>query len=139
MSKQIEGRDEIFALLRENGVVVVDAYYDGQGDSGQIESITALGRDKQVVDLGRIQTSIQITSKVWDSENRNWKKIPSANTKTLIEALDDIFYEALEEQQPGWENNDGAFGNFIMDVAAQTITWEHNSRFTDYETTTETL
>ena len=139
MGKQIEGRDEIFALLRENGVESVDACYDGQGDSGQIDSIRAIGRDKQIVDLGRIQTSIQITSKVWDSENRNWKEIPGADTKTLMEALDDIFYGVLEEQQPGWEINDGAFGNFIMDIAAQTITWEHNSRFTEYETTTETL
>lgn len=139
MNKQIKCRDEIFALLRENGVEAVDAYYDGQGDNGQIESITAIGRDKQIVDLGGIQTSIQKTSRVWDSENRSWKEIPSADTKTLMEALDDIFYGALEERQPGWEINDGAFGNFIMDVAAQTITWEHNSRFTDYETTTETL
>ena len=139
MSKQIEGRDEIFALLRKNGVETVDAYYDGQGDSGQIESITAIGRDKQIVDLGGIQTSIQKTSRVWDSKNRSWKEIPSADTKTLMEALDDIFYGALEKRQPGWEINDGAFGNFIMDIAAQTITWEHNSRFTDYETTTETL
>lgn len=139
MDKQIKYRDEIFALLRENGVEAVDAYYDGQGDNGQIESITAICRDKQAVDLGGIQTSIQKTSRVWDSENGNWKEIPGADTKTLIEALDDIFYGALEEQQPGWEIDDGAFGNFIMDVAAQTITWEHNSRFTDYETTTETL
>jgi len=139
MSEQIKGRDEIFALLRENGVASVTAAYDGQGDSGQIDSITAFDSDNYVLNLGKIQTSIQKSTQVWDSENRGWKEIPSAGTKTLIEALDDIFYGALEKQQPGWENNDGAFGTFIVDVPTQTITWEHNSRFTEYDTTTETL
>lgn len=83
MSKQIEGRDEIFALLRENGVEAVDAYYDGQGDSGQIDSITAIGRDKQIIDLGGIQTSIQITSRVWDPKTAAGKRFLVLTPKHL--------------------------------------------------------
>ena len=35
----------------------------------------------------------------------------------------------------GWENNDGAFGTFVFDVPARTVTLEHNERFTDVNTT----
>ena len=34
----------------------------------------------------------------------------------------------------GWENNDGAFGTFVFDVPARTLTFEHNERFTDVNT-----
>ena len=37
----------------------------------------------------------------------------------------------LEQEQGGWENNDGAFGEFTFDVAERTIELEFNGRFTD--------
>jgi hypothetical protein len=35
----------------------------------------------------------------------------------------------------GWENNDGAFGTFVFDVADRTITLEHNERYTEVNIT----
>jgi hypothetical protein len=55
---------------------------------------------------------------------------------SLTEAVENLAWDYLEERHAGWENNDGAFGTFVFDVAGRTITLEHNERFTDVTTST---
>jgi hypothetical protein len=50
----------------------------------------------------------------------------------LREAIEELCYSYLEQDYGGWENNDGAFGEFIFDVATRKIGLEFNSRFTDH-------
>jgi hypothetical protein len=47
----------------------------------------------------------------------------------------DFFYDLLETRHAGWENNDGACGEFEWDLVADTLLHTHNDRFTDYDTT----
>ncbi|KEZ19420.1 hypothetical protein CP98_01941 [Sphingobium yanoikuyae] len=42
-------------------------------------------------------------------------------------------YDLLKEKHDGWENSDGAYGEFTFDVAAQTITLDYNERFMSSE------
>jgi hypothetical protein len=49
----------------------------------------------------------------------------------LESAIEGLAYEYLEDQHPGWEINDGAFGTFVFNVADRTISLEHRARFTD--------
>ena len=95
--------------LKNFGVVRVDIQYDGCGDSGQIEGVSYLnGEDEAVHPIGNIDLT--------------------------EEAISDLFYDLLEVRHPGWENNDGAFGEFAWDLAADTLTHTHNARFTEYDT-----
>ena len=95
--------------LKNCGVVRVDIQYDGCGDSGQIEGIRYLnGEDEAIHPIGQIDFT--------------------------EDGILDLFYDLLEVRHPGWENNDGAFGEFAWDLAADTLTHTHNSRFTDYDT-----
>ena len=50
---------------------------------------------------------------------------------SIRDAVEQIAYEFLEETHFGWENNDGAFGEFTFDVAARAITLDYNERITD--------
>lgn len=51
----------------------------------------------------------------------------------LSEAIEQMAYELLGQTHGGWENNAGAYGEFIFDVAADTITLEFNMRVEDTE------
>ena len=47
----------------------------------------------------------------------------------------DLFYDLIQVRHPGWENNDGAYGDFEWDLTTDTLHHTHNDRFTDYDTT----
>jgi hypothetical protein len=52
------------------------------------------------------------------------------------EQLKDLFYDLTQARHPGWENNDGAFGEFNWDLTEEdALKHTHNDRFTDYDTT----
>lgn len=96
--------------LKGAGVACVHIQYDGCGDSGQIESIEYRDIDGKPVN---IQEKVAITE----------------------DQLMDLFYDLTQARHPGWENNDGAFGEFEWNLTGDTLTHSHSDRFTDYDTT----
>lgn len=49
-------------------------------------------------------------------------------------AVQDLFYDLLEEHYAGWEINEGSFGRFEWDVKQDTINLVHNARIESCET-----
>lgn len=96
--------------LKEAGVASVHIEYDGCGDSGQIESVSYLDREGKALDF-------------------------SGTASLSEERLMDLFYDLTQARHPGWENNDGAFGELDWNLDADTLRHTHNDRFTDYATT----
>jgi hypothetical protein len=96
--------------LKDAAVATVHIFYNGCGDSGQIETIEYTGADGK---------SIDIAGRVGITESD----------------LLDLFYDLIEVRHAGWENNDGAFGEFDWDLATGSLKHSHSDRFTDYETT----
>ena len=121
--------------LRANKAVLFDALaavpitrvvvtFDGYGDSGQIESIDAHSGDE----TAELPTcDIEIISPSWDGSELKRQTLP---VRSAVEAL---AYDFLEQTHGGWENNDGAFGEFTFDVAARSITLDYNERSTATE------
>jgi hypothetical protein len=96
--------------LKAAGVARVDIYYDGCSDSGQIESVAYFDAQRRLID--------------------------PPTTLTLSEdAFRDLFFDLLETRHAGWENNDGAFGEFEWDLIANTLKHSHSDRFVECETT----
>jgi hypothetical protein len=58
---------------------------------------------------------------------------PVPLTVSLAEAVDQVAYDFLQQKHEGWENGDGAYGNFTFDVAARSITLDYYQRYTDSE------
>lgn len=120
----------VFDTLAAAGITAVHADFDGEGDSGQVNEAVALINDEHT-ELPNVELAIQRA--VWgDTE-------PKAGTATLAEAVERLCYGYLEEYHGGWENNDGAYGEFVFDVANRTIDLEFNGRFTDVCTDTHKL
>jgi hypothetical protein len=49
----------------------------------------------------------------------------------LREAIETMVYRLLERNHCGWENEDGAYGEFVFDAASREITLEYNERYTE--------
>jgi len=96
--------------LKAAGVARVHVDYDGCGDSGQIESVV-------YVDAA--------------GESLN----PAGQVTLTEDQLIDLFYDLTQARHPGWENNDGAFGEFEWNLETDTLNHTHNDRYTEYDTT----
>ena len=113
---------DALAAAQINAVIVT---FDGYGDEGQIESITASGENGPVA-LPNV--AIEIVAPTRDGSALESRAMPVA------EAIEEISYGLLRDAHPGWENNDGAYGEFTFNVAERTITLDHNSRYTEINT-----
>ena len=54
-------------------------------------------------------------------------------TQTVQEAVETLVYDLLRQTHGGWEINDGAYGEFVFDVAERTIKLDHNERYASSE------
>ena len=112
----------LFEALASAGITTVIVQFDGCGDSGQVESIEAkIGENPSTCPTRQIE----IAQAQWGN--------PEIERSVLLDPGSHraIAYEFLEETHAGWENNEGAYGEFTFDVAARTITLDYNERITD--------
>jgi hypothetical protein len=109
----------LFDALDAAGITTVVVSFDGCGDSGQIEAIDAKAGDS-VIPLPSVQ--IEIGAAVWGSAKID------RQIRSVAEAIETLAYDVLSQSCGGWENNDGAYGEFIFDVAGRTITLDFNER-----------
>jgi hypothetical protein len=109
----------LFDALAAAGITTVIVNFDGCGDSGQVEMIEAKAGD-DVIPLPTVQ--IEIASAVWGSTTID------RQTRPLEEAIEILVYDVLNQNHGGWENNDGAYGEYTFDVAERTITLDYNER-----------
>jgi len=118
-------KEALFAALSTAGIERVLISFDGEGDSGQLEDPAAYKGDNQVP---LPDTKITFHCVQWDSEQL------SPQEKSLKEAIEDLCYDFLQQDHGGWENNDGAYGEFTFDVNARSVLLEFNGRYTDVHT-----
>jgi len=115
----------VFSALAGAGIATVTVIFDGCGDSGQIESIEA--RDASGADVPLPEVTIAIVAIVWGQSS------PEPRSMSVEQAIEHLVYDALTETHGGWENNDGAFGEFVFDVPALEIRLDYNERITSSE------
>ena len=121
----VHNKEVVFDALSAAGITSVTVSFDGEGDSGQIEDITAYVSDARQ-ELPDVQAAV--VRAVWDSE-----KLESAPC-SLRDAIVDLCYAVLEDEQDGWEINEGAYGEFTFSVAERRIDLDFNERYLDVMT-----
>jgi hypothetical protein len=114
----------LFGVLAAAGVTTVVVSFDGYGDSGQIEDIGAKAGDDPAEFPDE---KIEILSPIWGSAETK------RETHTVEEAIEHMAYAFLRQTHEGWENNDGAYGEFVFDVAERTISLDYHERYTSSE------
>ena len=119
-----QNKTALFDALQKAGITAVIVHFDGYGDSGQIEDIEARQGDES----RELPTdTIEVLSPVWDSSEIE------RQTCAITDAIETMAYDFLSQTHAGWENNDGAYGDFTFDVAARAISLDYNERYTASE------
>ena len=114
----------VFDALVAAGITDVIVHFDGYGDSGQIEGIEAQAADR-TIELP--ESLIAFVRPLGDGSGIETLALP------IRDVLETLVYGFLEETHGGWENNEGAYGDFTFDVAKRSITLEYNERFVESE------
>jgi hypothetical protein len=119
----------VFNILESHGIVFVIVGFDGCGDSGQIDGILAHD-DTGIVELPDVKLpAIDIETT---------QQGAGAKDMAIGDVIECLAYDLLEEGHDGWENNDGAYGEFRFDTADRTITLGYHERFTSSEYSEDT-
>jgi hypothetical protein len=104
--------------LKARGIARVSMDYDGYADAGQIEHIAAYSAEEVLLPLdGEIILD-------FEKEGQPYKY------PTLEYALDAFGWLILYGLHAHFEDNDGGFGDLVIDVASGMITLDHRERFT---------
>ena len=128
LRKTVElNKTAVFDALASANITSVTVEFDGEGDSGGIEHISASHEDK----ITKLLTVSVPCHQVSFGDD-----VPVLTQQTLREAVETLCYDCLAQDNEGWENNDGAFGTFTFDVARQTIELEFNGRYNEVFTST---
>ena len=117
-------KDRLFDALTAAGISHVTVTFDGEGDSGQIESIAAWSGET-AVDFPDVE--IPYAAITWDSPEVEMRQL------SLEDVVEQLAYDFLSDTHGGWENNGGAYGEFCFDACARCILLEFNERFTSSE------
>jgi len=112
----------VFEALKAAGITAVFIEFDGAGDSGQIESVLASADDKPI---NFPATTVKIHAAPWNQAELSVKET------SLRSAVEDLCYGYLEQSHAGWENNDGAYGEFTFHVSERRIELDFNGRYTE--------
>jgi hypothetical protein len=113
----------VFDALSAAGITHVAVGFDGEGDQGQIDSVAAHAGSETVEFPA---TTITLYRAECGYDELATHEIP------LRDAVEELCYGYLEQEYGGWENNDGAFGEFAFDVAQRRIALDFNGRFVDH-------
>ena len=112
----------LFDALAAAGIDSVIVGFDGCGDSGQIESVMAYAADGAEITVPTI--TIGMHEVIFNG--------PAivVEQRSVREAIEIMVYAFLEETHDGWENDDGAYGEFIFRVRDRAISLDYNERYT---------
>lgn len=120
----------IFEAVAASGLTRIHVTFDGEGDSGQIEDVSAFAGD----------VATAIPDKRLSLRAISWGATQAViEEQSLSNAIEQLCYDFLDQEYGGWENNDGAFGEFTLDVAGGTVELVFNGRYSDVNTTTHTF
>lgn len=114
-------KSALFPILEAAGITTVTVAFDGEGDSGQIESVSAFVDNQPAKLPKRIITLHRVS----------WPDQTHSEPRDVREAIEALCYGYLEQEHGGWENNDGAFGEFTLHVRERRVEMEFNQRLQD--------
>lgn len=134
-------RAELMKILCDAGVDEVMVGFDGSGDSGQIEECRVdFGHGEDGRDKKRESALLKAPIPGTEREFQDWGggKLDSViRCESVRERIEDLCYDLLSGAHPGWEINEGSFGEFVIRPSQNQIALTFNERIETYETAEE--
>ena len=121
-----------YAALAALGIARIDVTYDGCGDSGCIDTVTAYGAAGQIIEmLPETNVTIRVRDTEWNEEAQSYQTRFAERRVSVRDAVVHWCYELLEDHFPGWEIDGGADGTITIDVKKRRGQLEHEARYTE--------
>ena len=118
----LHNKQVLFDALSATGIAIVTVGFDGCGDSGQFEAPSAFATDNETREI----PNTAITVRPVDFESGS-----ITETETSVrDYIEQLCCELLEEKHDGWEDGDGAYGEFRFSLDARSVTREYSERYT---------
>ena len=121
-----ENKTALFDALTRARIDTVEVTFNGYADEGQIDGAVADGEGGDP-DLQSI--NVEIARVEWGSQ------IVTRKTLSVKDAIEKLAYDLLQQTYSGWQDNEGAYGDFLLDVGERTITLNFNERIETSELT----
>lgn len=112
----------LFEAMIAAGITMITIEFDGYGDEGQVEDALAYAGDTQIA---MPNDQIEIIDAKWGVLDVERQMV------TVGEAVEAMAWAILGRLHGGWQDGEGAFGEFEFDVATRTITLDFNERYTE--------
>lgn len=116
-------RQVLFEALVSAGIESVTVNFDGYGDSGAFEQPMAFGPDNTEVALPL--DTIAVKEPVFDTGEVD------EHNMTVHDFIEWLASDFLEENHSGWEDGEGAYGEFHFSAADRSIKLEYSERYVD--------
>ncbi len=113
----------LFDALAAAGIVLVTITFDGSGDSGQFEQLAGFDAENHEVPVPTADITVR-------SVNFDLSTVEERTT-AIGEFIETLAYDFLEETHSGWEDGEGAYGEFKFALADRAIVLEYNERYTE--------
>lgn len=127
----MENLRRVLPILRQHRINTVTVYFNGEGDNGAIEDVAYEPCENPEV-LKALPIEHISTSSYF--EEGQWRRTTTPEQSTLNEAIDALTNDYLEETGVDWYNNDGGYGELVIDVREGTVSLEVNVRVTSSTT-----
>jgi hypothetical protein len=122
-------KNAVFAALKAESITTVRVLFDGAGDSGQIQEVSAETANGSIA-LPDVQIEMQHAS--WGG------KVTSAKMQ-LRDAIDELCFDYLSQEHGGWENNDGGEGEFTFRAEDSSLDLDFVQFYTESTTHSHTF
>jgi hypothetical protein len=111
----------LFDNLAAAGIDVVTIGFDGSGDSGQFDAPMGFDAENREVVIPTGDKSVDFDTGT-----------VSEVTVTVGDYIVTLACDFLEETHDGWEDGEGAHGEFRFSLSDRTITLDYNERYIEY-------
>ena len=116
----------LFPVLLAHGVQQVTISFDGSGDNGSIQDIYYAapdGFDAAAITIEHARASSNF-------EDGQWIRTIELIQSTVPDAIEELVYDYLEETGVDWCNNDGGYGELVIDARDGTVSLDISVRYT---------
>ena len=115
----------LFKALASAGITAVTIDFDGFCDSGSFQEPAAFGAGNAELPLPT--TDVTVKTVVFDIG------VIGESTTTVRDYMETLASDFLKDTHSGWENGEGAYGQFRFSLAEHTITLEYNERYVGFD------
>lgn len=132
----------LFDTLAQTKVSSIEVYFEGCGDSGQVESVDYTDSNGKGIDEDDVNKIVKGSAKTsyhqWDEKKKMLVKT-EAREGNVREIIEEVCYDKLGANHGGWEINEGSYGTFHFDVAGRKVNLEYNERIEEVRTSEESF